>query len=51
MMNTIIAVVLFVFAVLFFTYLFKVLSEGDITENGKCDSEDYEIADKIAARK
>ena len=51
MNTTIIAVLLFVLAVLFFAYLFKVLSEGDITENGKCDAEDYEISDKIAARK
>ena len=51
MNTTIIAVLLLVFAVVFFTYLFRVLSEGDITEKGACNSEDYEIADQLAARK
>ena len=46
MMNTIFAVLLLVFAVVFFTYLFRVLSEEEMNEKGKCDSEDYENADK-----
>ena len=50
-MYTLIAVLLVAFAILFFAYLFRVLSEEEMTEKGKCNSEDYEIADKIAVRK
>ena len=50
-MNTIVSIIIVVFAVAVFAYLFSVLSEQDKNEKGTCNSEDYEIADKIAARK
>ena len=50
-MNTIVSIIIVAFAVAVFAYLFSVLSEQDKNEKGTCNSEDYEIADKIAARK
>lgn len=50
-MNTFVTVVLVAFAVAVIAYLFSVLSDKDNSEKGKCNSKDYEIAEKIAARK
>ena len=50
-MYTLIAILLVAFGILFFAYLFRVLSEEEMTEKSMCNSEDYEIADKIALRK
>ena len=50
-MSTFVLIVLVAFAVAFFAYLFSVLSDQDKSEKGKCNSKDYEIADKIATRK
>lgn len=50
-MNTIITVVLAVVAISLVVYLFNVSLDKVGNEKGKCNSEDYEIADKVASRK
>ncbi|MCR5231914.1 MAG: hypothetical protein K6B64_04630 [Acholeplasmatales bacterium] len=50
-MSTFVTIALITLAVVGIVYLYKVLSEADMDEKGKCNAKDYEIADKIAAKK
>ena len=49
-MNTFIMLALIAFATIVLVYLFTVLSDYRGFGEGKCDEEDYNIADKIAAK-
>lgn len=50
-MNTLIVLVLIAIAVAVVAYLFNVLPDMGGSEKGSCNSEDYEIADKIASKR
>ena len=50
-MHTILTLVLLVLAVAVIVYLYHALPDMNGFGTGKCTSEDYEIAEKIAARK
>ena len=50
-MNTLLIVVLVALAIAVIAYLSNVLPDMGGTAKGTCNSEDYQIADKIAARK
>ena len=51
MTDMIFALLLLVFAVVFFAYLYRVLSEEEKNEKVKCNSEDYEILNQVTTRK
>lgn len=50
-MNTMITVVLAVVAIALVVYLFNVSFDKVGNEKGKCNEEDYEIADKVASKR
>ena len=51
MMTTLIELLVLAVSFAIIIYLFVVLPDVGGTEQGKCSAKDYEIAEKIAARK